>query len=194
MKSSPLSLIERTRRAQLLEVTIGLVAEHGYAGTSLQRIADGAGITKAAVLYYFSSKAAVVAAAYELVLGRLVDHVGPAVDAASAADAPGVYIQEMVGHLRRHPRETRMIIEAIVHDSDAGSDSSARWRPLATLLGEACSARGFPTWSDEELRALALIVGGGIDGIVAEQFAHPDFDSASAARLLASMVDATMRR
>jgi len=189
MNSSTLSLIERTRRAQLVEVTIGVVADHGYSGASLQRIADGAGITKAAVLYHFPSKAAVVAAAQEVVLGRLIDHVRPAVEGAAASDAPGVYIREMVGHLRRHPGETRMIIESLVHDPDARSESSARWRPVAALLGNARAALGHPAWTDEQVRAIALIVGGGIDGIVAEQFAHPGFDSANAAKILVSMID-----
>ena len=35
-----LTFTERARRAQLVDVTIRLIAEHGYAGCSLQRIAE----------------------------------------------------------------------------------------------------------------------------------------------------------
>ena len=44
-----LTLTEQARRAQLIEVTIDRIAEHGYSRTALSHIAEGAGITKAAV-------------------------------------------------------------------------------------------------------------------------------------------------
>ena len=47
---------ERARRQQLIGVTIEQVAQRGFAGASLARIAEAAGITKAAVLYHFGSK------------------------------------------------------------------------------------------------------------------------------------------
>ncbi|GAB3848878.1 hypothetical protein GCM10029963_32420 [Micromonospora andamanensis] len=123
-----LTLIERARRTQLIEVTIELVADRGYGGASLAAIAERAGITKAAVLYHFPTKDAVVRAAHEHALAALVADVAGAVEAADAASRPAAYVRSMVGHLREHPRHTRMIIEAMVHD-DGDSDPAARWRP-----------------------------------------------------------------
>ncbi|MFT4109236.1 TetR/AcrR family transcriptional regulator [Propionicimonas sp.] len=50
---------ERTRRV-VLDTARALFAERGYAGASLQDIADAAGIGKANVYYYFRTKAALL--------------------------------------------------------------------------------------------------------------------------------------
>ncbi|WBB56814.1 TetR/AcrR family transcriptional regulator [Verrucosispora sp. WMMD573] len=182
------TLIERARRAQLIEVTIELVADRGYSGASLAAIAERAGITKAAVLYHFPTKAAVVRAAHEHALTALVGDVAAAVEAADTANRPAAYVRSMVGHLREHPRHTRMIIEAMVHD-DGDHDPAARWQPLAELIDAARLARG---GGDIDTRTTAIIVGGGIDAIVAEQLHDPDYDTAAAAEHLATMLDATL--
>lgn len=187
------TLTERARRAQLIDVTVEQVADHGYAGTSLARIAEGAGITKAAVLYHFPSKAAVVDAAYQHVLFALVDQVGAAVDAAGPAEAPAAYIRAMIGHLRDHPRHTRMIIEARIH-ADEQPATSARWQPLADLLAAAQRARGRAADSDATLRTTAIIIGGAIDAIVAERLADPGYDTAAAADQLAALLEYVVAR
>ncbi|MDG4795983.1 TetR/AcrR family transcriptional regulator [Micromonospora sp. WMMD1082] len=184
--TAELTLIERARRAQLIEVTIELVADRGYAGASLAAIAESAGITKAAVLYHFPTKAAVVRAAHEHALSALVTDVASAVEAADAADGPAAYVRSMVGHLREHPRHTRMIIQAMVHD-DGEHDPAERWRPLARLIATARQARGLA--GDSDVRTTAIIVGGAIDAIVAEQLHDPDYDTVAAAGHLVEMLD-----
>ncbi|MFC3965176.1 TetR/AcrR family transcriptional regulator [Nocardia jiangsuensis] len=186
----PPTLTERARRAQLIEVAIEQVAEHGYAGTSLSRIADGAGITKAAVLYHFSSKDAVILAAYEHVLAALVETVGAAVDAAGDAGKPAAYARAMIGHLRARPRHTRMLIEAVTGTA-AERAPEARWRPLAGLLDGAVRARG---GAGIDSRTAALAIGGAIDAIVAERLRDPGYDTAAAAEVLAAMIDTWITR
>ncbi|MFB6392311.1 TetR/AcrR family transcriptional regulator [Polymorphospora lycopeni] len=184
------TLTERARRGQLVEVTIELVADHGYGGTSLSGIAERAGITKAAVLYHFSSKDALVRAAYEHVLSALTGHTAAAVEAADPAGAPAAYIRAMIGHLRTHPRHTRMIIEAMTHTA-GDHEPASRWRPLADLIDTARDAIG--TRRALDVRTIAIVVGGGIDAIVAEQLTDPDYDTAGAAEQLVDMLDATLR-
>ncbi|GAA3927927.1 hypothetical protein GCM10023085_06390 [Actinomadura viridis] len=181
----PLSLIERTRRDQLVQVTIDLVAEHGYAATSLARIAQAAGITKGAVLYHFASKDAVVAAAQAHVLDALVTDVGAAVDAAPADRAPAAYVRRMIGHLAEHPDHARMIIEAMINDDRP--EPEARWRPLAALLWNAREARGLGPGPDT--RTLAIIAGGAIDGIVGERLQDAGYDTEAAAESLIAMLE-----
>ena len=55
---------EAARREQITNLAIDLIAEHGYAGTSLAKIAEAAGLSNAAVLYHFGSKNAVLESAY----------------------------------------------------------------------------------------------------------------------------------
>ncbi|AUS77507.1 TetR family transcriptional regulator [Actinoalloteichus sp. AHMU CJ021] len=186
-----LTLTEQARRTQLVEVTIGLVAERGYAGTSLSRIAEGAGITKAAVLYHFPSKDAVVSAAHEHVLTALTGHVAEAVEAVPPEGGPAAYVRAMIGHLREHPRHTRMIVEAMTQGGGDGDyDPSLRWRPLASLLAAARQARGVT--SELDLRTLAITIGGAVDAIVAERLADDGYDTGAAADLLVAMVDRTL--
>ncbi|RRR98749.1 TetR/AcrR family transcriptional regulator [Glycomyces terrestris] len=180
--------MQRLRQAQIIEKTVELVAEKGYAGVSLAGIAERAGITKPAVLYHFPSKSAVVDAAYEHVLQELVSHVGAAVEAASAEDGPAAYAISMIEHLSVNRHHTRMIIEAL-GNSDAERDSAARWRPLAQLVQTARSARGLAP--DPDSRTTALIVGGAIDSIVTEKLQDPDYDTGAAAARLAALIDAT---
>lgn len=183
-----LTLTERARRAQLIDVTIEQVAERGYAGATLAGIAERAGITKAAIIYHFPSKDALVRAAYEHVLTELTGEVAAAVEAAAAADAPAAYVRSMVGHLRQRPRHTRMIIEAM---GPGGNDHApqTRWRPLAEIITAAQSALGT---TGEDPRTSAIIIGGAIDAIVAERLHDPDYDTAAAAEQLVRMISAML--
>lgn len=181
-----LTFTEEARRAQLIDVTIELVAEHGYAASSLGRIAEKAGITKAGVLYHYRSKQALVEAAHEHVLSGLVATVGAAVEAAGPAEGPAAYIRSMVGHLRERPRHVRMIIEGITSGTSP-ADSEARWSVVAELVSAARAARGLP--GELDARSAALLIGGGIDAIVSESLTDPAYDAAAAAELLVDVVE-----
>lgn len=183
-----LSLTEQARRDQLIQITIDLVAEHGYAATSLTRIAQAAGITKGAVLYHFASKDAVVAAAHERVLNALVADVGAAVEAVPADQAPAAYVRRMVGHLAERPDHTRLIMGAVINGDVP--DPSARWKPFASLLQDARQARGLGPGPD--LRTLAIIVGGAIDGIISERLQDGDYDAQAAAEALIVLMETAL--
>ncbi|GAB3477510.1 TetR/AcrR family transcriptional regulator [Nocardiopsis coralliicola] len=188
-ESTEPTYIERARRAQLIGATVELVAERGYAGASLAAIAEHAGITKAAVLYHFRSKDALVEAAQQEVLRALVADVSAAIEEAGTRGAPAAYVRSMIGHLREHPRHTRMIVESLV--SGSGEHARAeRWGPLADLLASARAAAGAPPLADA--RTLAVITGGAIDAIVAERLEDPAYDTAAAADRLAAMLESAL--
>ncbi|GAA1570977.1 TetR/AcrR family transcriptional regulator [Kribbella hippodromi] len=197
-----LTFTEEARRAQLIHVTIQLVATHGYAATSLGRIAESAGITKAGVLYHFASKQALVEAAHAHVLSALVAEVGAAVETAGPADAPAAYIRTMITHLHNHPHHVRTLIEAATStqvnsreersaspstSAQAVGDAEERWRVVAGLLEAARDARGIA--GELDLRSAALVLGGGIDSIVAESLRDPTYDPSTAAELLINLVE-----
>lgn len=184
--SRVLTFTEQARREQLVGVTIRLVAERGYADTSLSRIAERAGITKAAVLYYFGSKDALVQAALRHVLDAMVTAVGGAVEDAEPADRPAAYVRTMIAHLDGHPHHIRMIAEALTNQPQ-DLDRSRRWRDFAAIMKQARQARGLA--GDRDLRSLAIIVSGGIDAIVGERLADPEYDTAGAAEELAGMME-----
>lgn len=184
------SFVERARRAQLIDVTIALVAEHGYAATSLAKIAQAAGITKGAVLYHFETKDAVVTAAHDSVLSALVKTVSDAVEGASVQDRPAAYVRAMIGHLRRHPEHTRMLTQSLTTVAKVES-SRLRWAPLADLIDAARNA-GSPDRPIDS-RSLAISIGGAIDAVVMERLTDSAFATEDAAEMLVEMLQAVLQ-
>ncbi|WP_166907168.1 TetR/AcrR family transcriptional regulator [Mycobacterium sp. DL440] len=60
-----------TTRARLVEAAVGLFTRHGFAGTSLQMIADELGFTKAAIYYHFRTREQLLTAVLDPVLAQL---------------------------------------------------------------------------------------------------------------------------
>lgn len=73
---SSMGLRERTRRAvqaELIDVAQRLFVEQGYENTTIEQIAEQAGISKRSFFRYFASKEAVVLAKYDTVGDDLVE-------------------------------------------------------------------------------------------------------------------------
>ncbi|SMX90992.1 MULTISPECIES: TetR/AcrR family transcriptional regulator [unclassified Brevibacterium] len=181
-----LTFTRRARRAQIIDVTIELLAEHGYSGVSLSQIADRAGVTKPTVLYHFTDKSNLVSGVYRYVLGAVVESVGDAIESAEVGDRPGVYVRSMVNHFLRHPSHARVTIEARIHGNER-TESSARWQPVADLLRAARKALGAA--ESAELRTAALIIGGAIDAVVAEAAEDPQFDAVAASEEIVELIE-----
>jgi AcrR family transcriptional regulator len=188
-----LTITERARRAQFVQVTIDLVAEHGYPGASLARIAEAAEVSKAAVLYHFPTKDAVVRAAYQTVIDGLTTAVGAAVADRSGVAALHAYIRALVGHLNARPDHARMIIEAITADAGItdSTEDRGRWETVAGFL-DAAKVAG-DCRADVNSRSTAVIVNGAIDAIVAQRLADPGFDAVDAADTLVDLLDRALR-
>lgn len=83
------TFIEAARREQLIASAIDVLAESGYAATSLASVAAHAGIAKSAVLYYFHSKTELLEA--------VVDHVyAAAASPLETAVEPGTDAREQL--------------------------------------------------------------------------------------------------
>ncbi len=88
-KNSPtglkMSFIEQARRRQLIEALIEGVAEEGYAGASLAKVAERAAISKSVVVYHFGTKDELVEAAVEQIFGEMRAFIEPRLDAEQTA-------------------------------------------------------------------------------------------------------------
>ncbi|MEH1099552.1 TetR/AcrR family transcriptional regulator [Micromonospora sp. CPCC 205561] len=193
----PPTFTEQARRAQLIRVTIQLIAAHGYAGCSLQRIAESAGITKAAVIYHFASKRAVIRAAYDTVIARLAEHVGALIaQAETPAGQVDAYVRGLIGYMAAHPDHVRVIVEALDDDHDTGiadrPGSPERWRALADLVEAAKTAGAYRAKLDS--RTTAIMIGGAIDAVVAESLTDRSYDLRAAADAVIGMLHGTALR
>ncbi|QYN37269.1 TetR/AcrR family transcriptional regulator [Pseudonocardia sp. DSM 110487] len=176
---------EEARRRQIVDRTIELVAERGPAAASLSAIAARAGISKAAVLYHFASKDAVLDATMSHVLDSYVAAVGERVDAADGPDGMLVaYVRGTLAYMRDHPTHVRVLVEGLVRDPDVAAQPS-RWQSVAGILAQGQESGVFRAF---DTRVLALMINGALDAVVAEWIAAPDLDLDTAAAELETAV------
>lgn len=88
----PRRLTADARRRQLFDVALSLFAEHGYASTTMDDIAEAAGVTKPLVYQHFESKRALYLELMDVFSRELVDRI-----VAATADAEGPRQQVELG-------------------------------------------------------------------------------------------------
>ncbi|SFB20022.1 transcriptional regulator, TetR family [Amycolatopsis marina] len=93
---APGSFIEQARRAQIIQATIDVLAEHGYGAASFARIARHASISPGLISYHFHSKDGLMRGVLATIEGRLDDAM-----AAPEEDEPETYPDALEGMLRR---------------------------------------------------------------------------------------------
>lgn len=162
MDTAPASLGERARlyratQRRTIDVALKLFVEHGVGETSFQMVADGAGVTKAAIYHQFRSKEALVLAVAEVELVLLEEAVDTArrrgdhpevrrwlleqiVDLAiSRRNAVGTLLNDpvLVRYLNDQPLYRRLMAElvAVLFGRDADDRSRVRAAVLASAFG-----------------------------------------------------------
>lgn len=108
------SRIQQKNRDLILDAALEVFSQHGFRGATLDQIAEGAGLSKPNLLYYFPSKEEV----HKALLTGLLDTW---LDPLRAMDASGVPLTEVMGYVRRKldlardfPRESRLFAGEIL--------------------------------------------------------------------------------
>lgn len=78
-KSAPPTAKGARQAEAIIEAAIGCLGRDGYAAASLQKIADEAGVSKRAVLYYFDGREDLLEQVVRRIGERLLERVGAAV-------------------------------------------------------------------------------------------------------------------
>lgn len=106
--------IQKRNRAAILSAGLDVFSQYGFRGTTLDQIADAAGLSKPNLLYYFPSKEAIHTALLERLLDTWLDPL-------KALDAEGDPIKEIMGYAQRKlalsrdfPRESRLFANEIL--------------------------------------------------------------------------------
>jgi len=97
-------------QTRIIDAALGLFAERGIAGTSLQMIADAIGVTKAAVYHQYNTKDEIVLAVAEVLLARLEAAVSAAETEPSRTRAREVLLAQMVA-LAVERRRTASVLQ-----------------------------------------------------------------------------------
>jgi len=186
----PEPVTEIARRDQLVDSAIQLIAEQGHARASLSRIAKQAGVSKAALLYYFKTKDDLLDAVLARVLGGLKAQIESSVrSTVDPVDAVFAYLRSMVTYFTANPAHVRVIAEApaiaeLAGHRDVRADPD-RWLPLAELLA---AAQKSGQLRDFDTKSVAILIGGAVDGLVGQWLAEPGFDLSAAAVELETFV------
>jgi len=168
---------DAVRRDEIVSAAISLIATTGASRATLARIAEAAGLSNAAVLYYFRSKAEVIDAAYSLVIDAVGARVGEAMEAApSGKAAVEAYVRSLIGYMVANPEHLRLIIELAIADSERTAPAPGvppRWAPLAAAIER---GRRENELREVDARTTAIALGGAIDAIFAEAMSDPAYD------------------
>lgn len=152
------SLQGRTAGAQrVLEAALDLFSEHGFAGTSLQDIADRLGVTKAAVYYHFRSKDDLLLALVEPAIDELMAMATERKSDLRPQRGQGVGVARYVEYLLRHRRVAVYLTRdatAMSHPMLVERGARLRGRVESMLLGADVDQLG-TVWGAATLQALA---------------------------------------
>lgn len=137
--------IQRKNREVILQAALDVFATHGFRGATLDQIAEGAGLSKPNLLYYFPSKEAIHAS----LLDDLLDvWLQPLRD----MDAKGDPMTEILTYVRRKlemsrsmPRESRLFANEILQGAPRIGDTLGT--SLKDLVDE--KAKLIEAWMNE---------------------------------------------
>ncbi len=105
MRSDPakVTFVGSARRAQIVTAAIEVIAEIGWAQTSIRKIADRVGVAMSAVLYHFGTKDNLVDAIVEQMYRSALFAVAPALQAAdTSAGKLTAYIRANIAYFDGH--------------------------------------------------------------------------------------------
>lgn len=118
-----LTRIQQKNRSAILTAALDVFSKFGFRGSTLDQIADTAGLSKPNVLYYFKSKEAIYTVLLEQQLATWLDPL-------KALDSDGDPIEEILAYTQRKldmsrdfPRESRLFANEIIQGAPRISDA-----------------------------------------------------------------------
>lgn len=165
------------RREQLLNAAAAAFLERGFDGTSMEVVADHAGVTRMLVYRHFESKSAI----YRAVLGAAVDALREVFDPAVAGHEPGVAGQLLTA-ARARPDAFRLLWRHARHEPEFAADALA-FRHVAVEFADALLAGTVPDAKRRHWSAV-LIIDYLFDGICNHLDEGDEADDADLARHL----------
>jgi AcrR family transcriptional regulator len=126
-------------RARILDAALELFSEHGFDGTTLQKIADQLGFTKAALYYHFRSKDDLLRA---LIAPAIADLDALLDGYEQTADTPAQRRRFVEDYVDMMLRQRRLIaymasdLAIVAHPAISGGNTARRDRLQARLAGD----------------------------------------------------------
>lgn len=161
-----------SRQAEaILDAAYRCLAEHGFSGTSMQRIAESAGVNKRMLHYYFGSRERLFEQVVRVVGGRLLDQVEQAIsEVEEPADVMAVGFDRVWHGVTADPQLQAVYLGLL---AESATDPSLRttiadikngYRDLFGRLVGRLSPSDLPI----EAGALTVLVTAGMQGLALE--------------------------
>ncbi|MDO6591383.1 TetR/AcrR family transcriptional regulator [Loktanella sp. D2R18] len=132
--NKPETRIQQRNRAAIMSAGLEVFSQYGLRGSTLDQIAEAAGLSKPNLLYYFRSKDAIYTALLEKLLETWLDPL-------LKLNPHGDPIQEILGYVHRKltmskdfPRESRLFANEILLGAPHIAEHLSK--DLRTLVGE----------------------------------------------------------
>lgn len=133
----PTTRIQREKQEVILEAALDIFSQYGFRGSTIDQIADAAGMSKPNLLYYFKSKEDILAPILERLLDtwlqplRELDHGGEPLPEIQS------YIRRKLEMSRDFPRESRLFANEMLRG--APGFSHVLHTELKELVDEKCA-------------------------------------------------------
>lgn len=112
--TKPDTRIQKKNQAAIMDAGLAVFSQFGFRGSTLDQVAEAAGLSKPNLLYYFRSKDAI----YTALLAKLLENW---LEPLHEVNASGDPVEELLGYAKRkldmsqhYPRESRLFANEII--------------------------------------------------------------------------------
>ncbi|MEV1249235.1 TetR/AcrR family transcriptional regulator [Nonomuraea sp. NPDC050022] len=192
------SFIEEARRAQIVASAIEVIAESGFAGASLARIAQHAGISKGVISYHFAGKDELMEEVVNQVYSAIDEHVRARMEGQeSATDLLRTYILAIASHMKEHRTQLRALGQIYYNLRTADGQprygfkaNEETYAALERIYRAGQAAGEFRTF---DVRVMAVTMSSAIDNMFGYWVTYPDHDLDAHARELADLFERAVK-
>jgi TetR/AcrR family transcriptional regulator, fatty acid metabolism regulator protein len=166
------SFIETARRKQIIECTIETLAETGYWQTSLEKIAQKAGISKGVILYYFKNKDTLILETAQYIFGLDMEKTHQQMETElTAAGKLKHYIAYNLEFMQKRPKQLKAVVEIITNLRTAEGNlyfNARSAEPTLTELEKILKlGQNTGEFRQFDTRVMAMSIRGSIDAVAA---------------------------
>ncbi|MFD2419815.1 TetR/AcrR family transcriptional regulator [Amycolatopsis pigmentata] len=192
--------INEARRAQIVRAAIGTIADLGYAKASFAKITERAGLRSPRMIsYHFADKEDLVRQILIEVFTLGANYIAERMaQAGTALERFRAYLEANLEFLREHPAEIAVLTEIGPHVRNemgehytSASAQEISVQGLEKLLSEGQTAGEFREF---DVRSMAVIVRGAVDGAATRLREEPDFDFDAYTREVVTTFTLAVRR
>ena len=126
--------IQEEKEVQILDAALEVFSTHGFRGTTIDQIAEVAGMSKPNLLYYFRTKEAIHRVLMERVLDTWLDPLRAFDDNGNPEAEIRSYIRRKLEMARDFPRESRLFANEVLQGAPYIMDELTG--PLKDLVDE----------------------------------------------------------